>query len=57
MLEFDTTDNRFRDELLTDPLDIQGQVKENNGYVKIPETPGIGVNPDLDFIKKYEITF
>ena len=25
----------FRDELLTDPLDIQGQVKENNGYVKI----------------------
>lgn len=57
MLEFDTTDNRFRDELLTDPLNIQGQVKENNGYVKIPETPGIGVNPDLDFIKKYEITF
>ena len=38
-------------------ISILDQVKENNGYVKIPETPGIGVNPDLDFIKKYEITF
>ena len=55
MLEFDTTDNKFRDELLNDPLDIQNQVKANNGYVKIPETPGIGVNPDLNFIKQYEI--
>ena len=26
MLEFDTTDNLFRDELLVEPLDIQGQV-------------------------------
>ena len=28
MLEFDTTDNKFRDLLLTEPLDIQGQVEE-----------------------------
>ena len=55
MLEFDTTDNKFRDALLNEPLDIQSQVKANNGYVKIPETPGIGVNPDLNFIKQYEI--
>ena len=55
MLEFDTTDNKFRDALLNEPLDIQSQVKTNNGYVKIPETPGIGVNPDLNFIKQYEI--
>ena len=27
MLEFDTTDNKFRDELLAEPLDIQGHVK------------------------------
>ena len=40
---------------LRDTLDIQSQVKANNGYVKIPETPGIGVNPDLNFIKQYEI--
>ena len=55
MLEFDTTDNKFRDALLNEPLDIQSQVKANNGYVKIPDTPGIGVNPDLNFIKQYEI--
>jgi len=55
MLEFDTTDNRFRDQLLTEPLDIQGQVKHNNGKVRIPNGPGIGVTPDMDFIAQYEI--
>ncbi len=54
MLEFDTTENRFRDSLLAEPLDIQKQVKQN-GRVKIPQGPGIGVTPDPDFIKKYEI--
>ena len=55
MLEFDTTDNKFRDELLTEPLDIQGQVKSNAGRVTIPKGPGIGVEPDLDFINYYSI--
>jgi D-galactarolactone cycloisomerase len=55
MLEFDTTHNAFRDELLAEPLDIQGQVKKNGGNVSIPQGPGIGVEPDRDFIKKYEI--
>jgi D-galactarolactone cycloisomerase len=55
MLEFDTTDNKFRDNLLAEPLDIQGQVKTNNGRVAIPTGPGIGVEPDMDFIKYYEI--
>ena len=55
MLEFDTTDNKFRDELLTEPLDIQGQVKSNAGRVTIPTGPGIGVEPDLDFINYYSI--
>lgn len=55
MLEFDTTDNKFRDNLLTEPLDIQGQVKTNDGFVNIPSGPGLGVEPDLDFIKCYEI--
>lgn len=53
MLEFDTTDNKFRDQLLTHPLDIQGQVKANAGRVAIPDGPGIGVQPDRDFIKHY----
>ena len=55
MLEFDTTDNKFRDDLLKEPLDIQGQVKSNNGRVAIPDKAGIGVEPDRDFIKHYRV--
>ena len=55
MLEFDTTENRFRDQLLQEPLEIQSQVKTNNGRVKIPTGPGLGVEPDQDFIRQYEI--
>ena len=55
MLEFDTTDNKFRDELLADPLDFQGQVKSTGGYVSVPQGPGIGVEPDLEFVKRFEI--
>ena len=54
MLEFDTTDNRFRDELLTEPLDIQGQVART-GRAAVLEKPGIGVEPDRDFLKAFEI--
>ena len=55
MLEFDTTHNLFRDDLLTNPLDIQGQVANNNGTVDIPSGPGLGVNPDRDFIRRYDL--
>ncbi len=55
MLEFDTTDNKFRDDLLANALDIQGQVKSSGGYVSIPQAPGIGVEPDMEFIKRFEI--
>ena len=55
MLEFDTTDNKFRDELLLEPLNIQQQVAESDGRVSIPDGPGLGIEPDMDFIKKYEI--
>ena len=55
MLEFDTTHNMFRDELLTVPLNIQSQVAASNGTVGLPEGPGIGVTPDLDFIQKFSL--
>ena len=55
MLEFDTTDNKFRDELLEEPLDIQGQIQLQDGYIAIPDAPGIGVTPNLDFIARYEV--
>ena len=55
LLEFDTTDNKFRDELLLDPLNIQAQVAANEGSVSIPTGPGLGVEPDRDFIKAYAV--
>ena len=55
MLEFDTTENIFRDKLLKNPLNIQQQVKQNKGRVMIPMGPGLGVEPDPDFIAYYEI--
>ncbi|OED50415.1 mandelate racemase [Rhodobacteraceae bacterium (ex Bugula neritina AB1)] len=56
MLEFDTTHNTFRDELLTEPLDIQRQVADSGGQVAIPDGPGIGVTPDRDFIRHFTIS-
>ncbi|WP_298812875.1 mandelate racemase/muconate lactonizing enzyme family protein [uncultured Roseibium sp.] len=55
MLEFDTTDNKFRDELLVEPLRIQEEVCASGGFVTIPNRPGLGVEPDRDFIAKYEV--
>jgi len=55
MLEFDTTENRFRDDLLTEPLDIQGQVARNEGHAVIPDGPGLGVEPDRDFLRHYAV--
>lgn len=55
MLEFDTTHNLFRDELLEAPLQLQRQVKANAGFVDIPIKPGIGVEPDRQFIEHYKI--
>ncbi len=55
MLEFDTTHNSFRDNLLVEPLDIQGQVAASGGRVAIPQGAGLGVEPNRDFIRKYTI--
>lgn len=54
-LEFDTTDNKFRDQLLLEPLDIQGQIRRNGGKVSIPTGPGLGIEPDRSFIAAYEV--
>jgi len=37
-------------------LDIQGRVKSSGGYVSIPHSSGIGVEPETDFIKRFEIS-
>ncbi|WP_299641509.1 mandelate racemase/muconate lactonizing enzyme family protein [uncultured Ruegeria sp.] len=53
MLEFDTTDNKFRDDLLKDPLNLQSQVASTGGFAAVPNGPGLGVEPDRDFIRHY----
>ena len=56
MLEFDTTPNKFRDELAEEPLDIQGQVKASGGTVGLPSGPGIGITPDRAFLDHYRLS-
>ena len=53
-LEFDTTPNRFLDELLETPLDIRAQVAEH-GRAGPPRGPGIGVTPDESVLARYDI--
>ena len=56
MLEFDTTDkNIFITDLCNESFSVLDQVKKNDGYVKPIENVGIGINPNKDFIKKFEI--
>jgi len=55
MLEYDTTPNRFREELLKKPLNIQERVKQSGGTIPIPTGPGLGVDPDPDFVRHFEV--
>lgn len=55
MLEYDTTPNRFREELLQEPLNIGSQVSASGGTVAIPTKPGLGVDPDPAFLKHFSI--
>ena len=55
MLEYDTTPNKFREELLSVSLGVLDQVKENGGDIPIPQGPGLGIEPDPDFIKHFSV--
>ena len=56
MLEFDTTEkNIFITELPTENFSILEQVKENNGFVSVSDNSGIGITPNPDFIKEFEV--
>ena len=55
MLEFDTTEkNIFITDLAEEKFSILNQVKNKNGFASPLENIGIGINPNKDFIKKYE---
>jgi len=56
MLEFDTTSkNIFVTNLSEEKFSIFDQVKNNDGFAKPLEKIGIGINPNKEFIKKYEV--
>ena len=56
MLEFDTTENNiFITDLPTEEFSILDQVKKNNGFVSVTENVGIGITPNKDFIKDFEV--
>jgi D-galactarolactone cycloisomerase len=53
MLEYDTTPNKFREDLLQTSLGILEQVKVNGGFVSIPSGPGLGIEVDREFMTRY----
>jgi D-galactarolactone cycloisomerase len=57
MLEFDTTEkNIFITDLPTEDFSILDQVKQNDGFAAVTDNAGIGVTPNNDFIKEFEIS-
>ena len=49
-LEMDTSGNAVYEELLTDPLQL------NDGYVEVPNQPGLGVELTEQTLKKYAVS-
>lgn len=47
MLEFDTFENPFREEIVTKPFQLE------QGYINIPTGPGLGIEINEDVVKKY----
>ena len=48
MLEFDTVENPFRENLLAQPLEIK------DGFITVPTGPGLGIDIDEDKLRFYE---
>ncbi len=54
MLEYDTTPNPLRELLAREPLGVLEQVAKQ-GYVVVPEKPGLGVELDDGIVQRYRI--
>lgn len=50
LFEFDRTPNRFRDELATEPVEAE------DGWIAIPDRPGLGVEVDEAILTQYRAT-
>ena len=56
MLEFDTTEkNIFITDLPREDFSILHQVKNNDGFASVTDNFGIGINPNKEFIKEFEV--
>lgn len=49
LMEFDQTEHPFRLELLQDPI------QQHDGWVKVPEGPGLGIEINRAALEKYEV--
>ena len=45
----------FEEPVMPEPLGVFQQVRENNGRVRPPEGPGIGIALNEDFVTKYRV--
>ena len=50
LFELDQTPNPLREELVTKPLKI-----DREGYVRLPEGPGLGLELNKETIEKYQV--
>ena len=48
MLEFDTVENPFRENLLAQPLEVK------DGFITVPTGTGLGIDIDEDKLRFYE---
>ncbi|MCY4209271.1 MAG: mandelate racemase/muconate lactonizing enzyme family protein [Roseovarius sp.] len=55
MLEYDTTPNKFREDILLESLGILDQVKSNGGWVGLPSGPGLGIELDRKFMNRHKV--
>jgi len=49
MLEYDTTENLFRTDLLTEPMLVR------DGFIQVPRGPGLGITVDEDVLRRYQV--
>lgn len=55
LLEYDTTPNRFREELLIEPLRVLERVAKEGGTIGLPKGPGFGFEIDFDFVRHFRV--
>lgn len=48
-LEFDRSSHPFRKELINDGI------RYENGYIYVPDAPGLGIEVDRDILEKYKV--